>query len=539
MKFKKFLPSIVLAFATSFMLFIYEPIVLYANNVNDFWFDLYVMLKPTLLAFAICFIVIVAILIILQVIFEKFKRPKIFHYLLILLFACFVCAYIHGNFLAGFLPSLNGETIVWGEMVTENIISIIVCIIIIGGAIFVAIKYDKEMVIKWANYTTLAVLTLLLISTITTLFTTPALEEKEIVTYATAENINTASKNKNFMILLVDAVDSYRFSNEVKNDPEYLDAFQDFTYYPDTVSAYGLTRDSIPFIFSGIWNRNETDFTTYSTNAYNNSPLFEKLKANNYDMNFYDEDFVWHDRNALEFTNIKARVKEVNLVAFVKQELKYDLFKYLPYPLKRFSRIESLDFLNTQVLSEDAVFNWYDTPNYQNLTTEKLSLQDQNYFQFLHVEGSHVPYDIDENFNKIENGTYEIKCHATLKLIKAYMDRLKEAGVYDNSIVMVMADHGYSGKQQNPILYIKGYSEHHDLYTSDKAIWYQDLNEAYEGLLAGRKSTELFADIENSGRTRIMIYNGWKTEEHMIEYEQKGKAWEKETLQPTGKVYDL
>ena len=38
----------VLAFAVSFMLFIYEPILMYTNNINDFWFDLITMLKPVL-----------------------------------------------------------------------------------------------------------------------------------------------------------------------------------------------------------------------------------------------------------------------------------------------------------------------------------------------------------------------------------------------------------------------------------------------------------------------------------------------------------
>lgn len=43
---KKLLPAYILSLAVSFMLFIYEPIVMYTSNINDFWFDFITMLKP-------------------------------------------------------------------------------------------------------------------------------------------------------------------------------------------------------------------------------------------------------------------------------------------------------------------------------------------------------------------------------------------------------------------------------------------------------------------------------------------------------------
>jgi ABC-type transport system involved in cytochrome bd biosynthesis fused ATPase/permease subunit len=49
------------------MLFIYEPIVLYVNNSNDFWFDLVTMIKCSLVAFIIIFIVTAKISIIFAV----------------------------------------------------------------------------------------------------------------------------------------------------------------------------------------------------------------------------------------------------------------------------------------------------------------------------------------------------------------------------------------------------------------------------------------------------------------------------------------
>ena len=44
---KKIGYPVLLTLVTLFMLFIYEPIIMYAGNIDDFWFDLY-MILPSL-----------------------------------------------------------------------------------------------------------------------------------------------------------------------------------------------------------------------------------------------------------------------------------------------------------------------------------------------------------------------------------------------------------------------------------------------------------------------------------------------------------
>lgn len=65
-------------------------------------------------------------------------------------------------------------------------------------------------------------------------------------------------------------------------------------------------------------------------------------------------------------------------------------------------------------------------------------------------------------------GDYRSSLEASLTLTKAYLQKLKEAGVYDNSVIIVMADHGTNGEyylepmgRQNPILFVKGIGEQH------------------------------------------------------------------------------
>lgn len=539
-KHKEVIYSLILAFVVSFMIFLVEPISLYANNINDFWFDLSVLAPALFQFFALSFAAIFLILLCFVLLAKKFKKPLFFFIPFLIAFTVFLIAYIHGNFFSAALPPFDGEVINWHDFLTEHIISTIICIVIILAIIITSVKFTPAKVSKITSYLTIAIFAMLSVSLASTFLTTDAFKTKEVVTYATPENLNTFSNDRNFLILLVDATDSERFREAVGDSELYRSTFADFTYFPDTVGAYNLTRDSIPFIFSGLWDRNETDFITYSTNAFNESPLFSKLASSGYTMNFYENDFIWYDRKAFIFDNITSRTKNIDNLALFKQEVKYILFKYSPYPLKRFSRVDSIDFAATQVAEEAQAFVWDDVKYYENATTNPISLTNDKVFQFLHLEGAHVPYNLDENLNIIEDGTYSQKCAATLKLINAYLERLKAYSVYDNSSIIIMADHGANNiANPNPILYIKGLNEHHTMSTSEKAVWYPDLLDMYNELLAGQSSSEIFSHVGEEHRDRYIIQIPFRQEEHMTEWVQTGKAWDASTLKKTGKEFNL
>lgn len=71
--------------------------------------------------------------------------------------------------------------------------------------------------------------------------------------------------------------------------------------------------------------------------------------------------------------------------------------------------------------------------------------------------------------NEIENGTYEQSIEASMTIVATYLQKLKDSGVYDNTAIMILSDHGYniedddsSEKRQHPILFVKGVGEHYD-----------------------------------------------------------------------------
>ena len=336
-------------------------------------------------------------------------------------------------------------------------------------------------------------------------------------------------------------------------DEEFRGVLDNFTYYPDTLSVYPLTMNSIPNILTGTINCCKLSYEDYCNNAYNNSIIFEKLEQNGYDINLYVADSIsWSGNKKFDIKNtISIYDAKINFYNFMTQEIKYIEFKYLPYGVKQLSQIQTLDFNECKMFnSEHPGYSRANEYVYNYIkNTDILNKQDKNYFQFIHCDGGHDPFTMDKYLNYIEEGTYDQEVAASLTMIKAYLQRLKDNGVYDNSTVVIMADHGQNTDgyteqpalyldRCNPILFIKGFNEHHELLKSDQPVSYMDLQDAFCDLIDGKQSTELFEEL-TPNRTRKIMWYMWSNIYHMVEYETTGKAWEVEKFTPTGNVYDL
>ncbi|MBQ3409046.1 MAG: sulfatase-like hydrolase/transferase [Clostridia bacterium] len=539
---KKMIPAFLVALISGFMFFIYEPLTMYATNVNDFWFDIYIMIKPSLLFFCLYFISVSVFFLIIYLANKHFsEKLHIYKGFIIASIIAMIILYIQGNFLIGGLPSLDGTEIDWNTYTKEIIISIIMMIIVSGIVIFTTLKFKYDKVIKVFSFILCAILFMLSTSLISVMTREGVMNKKERVVALTTDNLNNASINSNFYILLVDAVDSSVFE-KVMNNSDYGNTFEDFTYYPDTMSVYRFTRDTIPYIFSsGKLNRNETNFEEYYNSSFNNSTLLKELDSNGYMINFYEPNFGWNDKESDIIDNLKVLNRSIDSVQYFKEVVKYDLFKYLPYPLKRYSHVENMDFSNCQVLEEAERFSWDDKDYYENLIKTDIKKIDDKNFSFIHIEGAHVPLNYDEDLNKVEGGTYEQKVGASLHIIDNFIDRLRENDVYDNSVIIIMSDHGYGFAEgegrQNPILFIKGVNEHHEMIRSDKPVSFTDFNEIYKDLINGKTSENLLENVDYN-RVRPFLWYEYNDEDHMIEYEQRGYAGDEETLVPTGKEYN-
>ena len=275
-KFRKIILTSILDFVLCFMLFIYEPIIAYSSNINDYWFNFKDMIVNNIILFLIVFSIIFLFNLLFYFISKKLDKPFIYNLYIIIFFVGFIDIYIQGNYLAGSLPTLDGSPILWNNYINQNIISILFLVLVILVNIILYRKFNAKYD-KIVFYSSLLVFAMIFVSLISTLFTNKEIYVEKGNYASTNENINVLSSNKNFLVLVIDCVDSKKFDEVIKeNNKENI--FKDFTYYPDTLSTYGFTRDSIPFIFSGIWYEAQVPYSKYYLQAFDDSKLFNMLK---------------------------------------------------------------------------------------------------------------------------------------------------------------------------------------------------------------------------------------------------------------------
>ena len=539
--FKETWPVLVTIITFCFMLFLFEPMLMLMNNQNDFWFDMGILFEHSFILFLIAFIILFVVFLIAY----KFNK-KIFNILTIAFFVVFVCTYIQGNYLVGNLPLLDGEKVVYGGHLVDNLITLGIWAIFIGLAIFLYKKLKVEELIKYTGYISGVVFVMLFVSLLTVFINFSPSIYKIMTSASTYNNLNIYSTDKNYIILVLDACDSRLFNKTLTEDPEYKDLLKDFTYYPDTMSMHPYTLESIPYILTNEVYQNQSRLDQYTTKAYKNSYLFKMMWDKDYDVNVYEKELFFYDNDALKISNVvdyNARTINVRSIKFMKQELKYVMFRYLPYFLKKYSNIETMTWKRPELI-ENAP-DYYTDDNFwfvDYLNEHKLETKEKKQFKFVHIDGAHVPFNMNKKLQKLPDMTYKDELEGTVVITDMYFDYLKESNVYDNSVIVVMADHGYNFKEvsgrQNPILYIKGINEKHDkMQESSKPISFADLKDAFTLLLEDKSSNELFQDIPNE-RTRRYLWYIYEEGNHMVEYETKDKAWETDKMYKTGKTYD-
>lgn len=543
---KELAPAYIISFSLSFMLFFYEPLNTFAYNTLSFWYDLKQLVLPILGMFVISFIVSAAIFTIVYLVCRKFGKPmpyKIFTAVVIILF---FMLYLQDTFLNFKLPVLDGRPINWDERRYIDIFLLIFAVCSVTILVYCITKFGMDKILKYTSLISLAVFVMLTSSLVVTVVGNNAyMSRNNIIT--TNENFNKMSSEKNFVILVVDTVSAGEFNKVISENPEYAEVFENFTFYTDTMSVYPYTPFAIPLILTGEKiSTSGIYYTDFCTQAYNESPLFTALDKRGYDINLYESALTWAGETNFDIKNgVSVYGSNIDFGDF-SDVTRYLWFKFAPYTLKGLAKIESVDLQFGTAANKDA-FVWDNDIFYQrirdNATLEK---QQRNVFQFIHTEGAHMPFIYDENVEKVDGvTTYNDSVKATITTIKSYIDRLKNNGIYDNTSIVILADHGNDDDYEsdvnllsrlNPILLIKGVNEKHELIRNDLPLIQTDLIDAYPELLDGKQSTELFTNIERTRTRTVLTHDTFST---LYEYTTDGKATEFDKFKPTGNVYEL
>ena len=230
-----------------------------------------------------------------------------------------------------------------------------------------------------------------------------------------------AGQDGNVILIILDTYSNSFLDAVLREDPEYAEGLEDFTYYDNYCSTYMGTYPSMAHLLTGYEYSNEVTIGQWFHDAWTSDScqyFFGKLKEYGYDSYFYS------------VAPVNCGIKSESMAYFSNQ-------------------IENSTYEGTYVKAKVS-------ENFATYVQNGVTAVEGKRFIIQHLKGMHDPYKVGTTGNVKSSAKMEDSMRGWLVITKAYLEQLKLAGVYDNSTIIITADHGTknSGNLQ-PIFLIK------------------------------------------------------------------------------------
>lgn len=468
----KIINSLLISLAFIFNLCIFAPIEFYYLNLDNFWFPIKTVFPIIAIVSCITFLIVFILLTTLKE-KKRFIIAKLF-------FSLLICLYLQGNYLNIGYSQLDGSIVNWNSMIFKGIINSILWIVV-----FVIIfKFSNETFFKkFSNVFSLLIIgiqivTLIVILIIYVFDDVESIENNQAIStsknyYLDTTNMFNMSKKENIVFFMVDSIDVPLLNSLLNENPDICEEFKDFTYFDNTSTSATYTLMSLPILLTG--QELELGKTLQETvnSVFDKTNFYDILSENGYNSELYVNLAVVPTNesknaisNLINKTAIIDSYSKGNLTAGL---YKCVFYKYMPHFLKQPFYPDSNEFNNANsqqvnMFLEDDV-KIYETLKEKNVTNNA----EQKQFKVITLQAAHQPYNIKKNIKRDTSAKYlneplEIRqsnqVYATFEILIEYLKQLKDAGTYDNTTIIITADHGYYNRY-NPVLLIKKKYEKH------------------------------------------------------------------------------
>lgn len=444
----------------------------------------------------------------------------------VFIFAVTLIGYVQELFLNGRMFLLDFSSKGWEPR--ASLINLIVWVVVIVAVIaaFIKIKKMRRIIPGICVF----ILAVRLVTVAVVGLTTEAPERITV----SPEGSLTLSKNNNVVVFVLDAYDTQILDKVLSRDPDFLEPLSDFIFYDNMTSEYAFTEMEIPYLLSGTqWDEDpETDYRDY---AYENSSMVRTIADNGYSVGIYTDSFVIspqivkHAFNCTESFNQKVQYWEL-----VKLMIRSSKYLTMPFRLKEQYSYATESFKELY-MNEDFWSTSDDSIYYHELFEKGLAVDtkdgNKDGFRFIHLKGAHAPFSMDEHGNVLtatdDYAGMVPQAIGTFEIVFEYIRQLKELGLYDNTSILITADHGQNftvdGISENqakayelelpssPILFVKEAGQHNpdqEMQVSHVPARQADLIETVRQLTGGHPDEplgKLLSEIkEDDNPTRYM-----------------------------------
>ena len=403
-----------------------------------------------------------------------------------------LAAYVQGNFLNPDFGVLNGRQIQWSQFKVNGIISTVVWIVlIVVPAVIVCFKKDiMTNIIKWGS------LFLSSIQVVTLVVLIVSSKRSVDYSYVVTKNDEFAlSSQGNVVVFIVDTLDNEDAQNYVID--RYCEELKDFTYFDNMIGGGAPTALGVPLMLTGYQYDTTQSLADYRKKAYEEGSLIQDMSDNGYDVKLYTSSEYLNGVNQEAVANTaggqKYRISDK--VQFFKNIYKMSAFYAFPQIIKQYFWFYGDDFAACQAPKNNNIIQYEldDSQLYADFKNNGGITVDagNKTFTLYHMVGAHAPYEMNEQCVDVgeTETSLDKQIQGVFRYINEYMQQMKDKGVYDNSTVIITADHGGYGLYERPAVFVKMADTHNDvMQVNSDSVTFKNLYATYGEAALGQKS---------------------------------------------------
>lgn len=436
---RRVLPAVLASLAFSFTFAVFGPYELYITNMEYLNFPFSMLVLPMLIAGAAVMAVLCIGLLLL--------RGKVFNYAVSLIFAITLAGYLQGNFLNVDHGTLDGGTISWNQYKLPMLISCAMWAAVIA-AVLLILYLSRRLWAHMVQYLSALLVAVQLVALASLVATTDL--HMDARPYLCTQDMYSVSGGQNVVFFLVDTFDKRYCDDLLEQYPEWEEQLQGFTYYRNFTGSYSRTVPSVAYLLTGVQHDYTIQPDAYFSKAWTGSPFLRDIHDAGNAVHVYSErpySIGMGDGVEGVIDNLRRETVTINAAKTAANMLILSAYRYAPEMMKPFFHIYTGDLAGISDMRADGV-NIYTADDYAFWTgfqEQHVSVDEtaNGMFIFYHLQGAHPPYYLCDNLEwDKEHATQYSQLSEDMKMIFRYIDELKEKGLYENTTIVISADHG-------------------------------------------------------------------------------------------------
>jgi hypothetical protein len=606
---ERFRPAPILLAAAALVLtvFLFAPARIYLGNFMEFQSLIGESLRVFLVA---CGVLFAALSIVMLLVSISRRAGRI---AVAVVTALALLAWLQATFLVWDYGVLNGRDIDWSALRRYGFVDVAAWVAVL--ALAVAFARPVHRASPWVC----AALVVAQLAAVGQIWLKAPKDQSFKVQQGATDTLHRYSDHVNVVVMIIDTFQSDFFPDILAKHPDLAEAFDGFTYFRNALTGSDGTIVSVPIMLTASPYDNSVPYLEYVRSVYLANSLPKTLREYGFAVDLFP---LLSYTVCTDFSDLPFGMRKLRDGKAIAREQAFladlGLFRCLPQPLKRLvyddqhwfavprleawmerreRQAEGADGAGTagagdptgsvvpsqlryarELQNMQILVNKNRDPKFiMSMIGQSSVMRGQDAFKFIHFKGLHLPLIMDENLDYVEMEPWRDNMlrqgAGMLKIAATYLERLEQLGVYDETLVFIVGDHGsgvadakiditpyadrfnrggpYPGNFGSfksagiPLVLVKRIGARGPIATSEAPVSLADIPRTVVdelGIEADFPGESMFSVTEGESRERIYrAFVGPQIDvvylAPLLEYAVNGHSWDDTSWRETGKVY--